>query len=418
MQYGLIGEHLGHSFSKMIHEKFGYYHYDLKEISKDHIVEYFKEHPFKGINVTIPYKEIAFKACDHLDEQAKSIQACNCIVNKDGKLYGHNTDYDGIVETFKHFDIDLKDKKVLILGKGGASKAFEAVCKDHQAAIVQIVYYKPYPGCITYEDVQRSYLDADILINATPVGMAMHSNASPIDLSPFTNLEFVFDAIYNPLNTKLIQQAKRLNIRCTNGLLMLVAQAKYAAEYFLNQKIDMDLDSLVDTIILQTCNLVFIGMPSCGKSTISRQLANNLHKEWIDLDEEIEKEAGMKIAEIFERYGEDRFRNFETQVTFKNCIKNNVVIACGGGIILREENIEALSQNGIIIYLDRPLDNLIRHDPSRPKLKEGIHTLYKERKDLYEKACDIKIKNDKTIQKTMQICIESLKNKNLYKKFK
>lgn len=418
MEYGLIGEHLGHSFSKIIHEKFGYYHYDLNEIPKNQIENYFEEHPFKGINVTIPYKEIAFKACDYLDDQAKSIQACNCIVNKDGKLYGHNTDYDGIVETFKHFDINLKNKKILILGKGGASKAFEAVCKDHQATMVQIVYYKPHPGCITYEEVQRSYLDADILINATPVGMALHSNASPIDLSLFTNLEFVFDAIYNPLNTKLIQQAKQLNIPCTNGLLMLAAQAKYAAEYFLDRKIDMDLDSLVDTIISQTCNLVFIGMPSCGKSTISRELADCLHKEWIDLDEEIEKEARMKISRIFEKYGEDTFRNIETQVTLKNSVKNNIVIACGGGIILREENIKALSQNGIIIYLDRPLDRLIRHDPARPKLKEGIHTLYKERKSLYEKACDIKVKNDKTIQKTMQICIETLKNKDLYKKFK
>lgn len=418
MQYGLIGEHLGHSFSKMIHEKFGYYHYDLKEISKDMIVDYFKERSFKGINVTIPYKEIAFKACDHLDEQAKSIQACNCIVNKDGKLYGHNTDYDGIVETFKHFNIDLKNKKVLILGKGGASKAFEAVCKDHQASLVKIVYYKPYPECITYEDVKKDYLNADILINATPVGMAMHSNESPIDLTLFTNLEFVFDAIYNPLNTKLIQQAKKLNIPCTNGLLMLVAQAKYAAEYFLDRKIDVSLDHLVDMIIFQTCNLVFIGMPSCGKSTISRYLANSLHKEWIDLDEEIEKKAGMKISDIFKKYGENKFRDIETEVTLKNCTKNNVVIACGGGIILREKNIDALSQNGIIIYLDRPLNRLIQHDPSRPKLKEGIHTLYKERKSLYENTCDIKIKNDKTIRKTMQMCIESLKNKNLYKKFK
>ena len=186
--------------------------------------------------MTIPYKEIAFNACDHLDEQAKSIQACNCIVNKDGKLYGHNTDYDGIVETFKHFDINLKDKKVLILGKGGASKAFEAVCKDHQAAIVQIVYYKPYPGCITYEDVQRSYLDADILINATPVGMAMHSNASPIDLSPFTNLEFVFDAIIQSTEYKIDPTGKKLNIRCTNGLLMLVAQSQICCRIFSQSK--------------------------------------------------------------------------------------------------------------------------------------------------------------------------------------
>lgn len=411
MKYGLIGKHLSHSFSKPIHESFNYYKYDLKEIKENEIDDFFKDKEFNAINVTIPYKEVAYRACDVLDDQAKSIGACNCVVNIDGKLYGHNTDYDGIKHIFIYRNIDLKNKKALILGKGGASKAFETVLKEQGIKDVQIVYYKNFDGCITYEDVYRDYLNVDILINATPVGMSPNIYESPIDLSKFTSLEFVFDAIYNPLETKLLSQAKELNIKCINGLLMLVTQAKYAAEYFINEKFVANITNISRQLTLASMNIVFIGMPSCGKTTISKIVAKKLNKPCIDIDEKIVEKAGMPISSIFEKYGEKCFRDMETELTKEISKQTNTVISCGGGIILNKENIDALKQNGIIIYLDRPLPLLISEDSSRPKLKEGIENLYKQRKELYEKYADIHINNDSTIESTINEILNQIINK-------
>lgn len=415
MNYGLIGEHLSHSFSKPIHESFGQYTYELHEVARDHIDAFFQNKDFKAINVTIPYKQTAYTYCDVLDKQARSVGTSNCVVNKNGTLYGYNTDYDGIVYTLKKHHVDVHQKTVLILGKGGVAHAFYAVMKDLGAAEIQTVYYKPAEGTITYEEAYERYADADILINATPVGMAGRKNVSPIDLSKLTNLSFVFDAIYNPLQTVLIQQAKAAGIPAANGLTMLVVQAVKAAEHFLDRPVECDVQKIVDSLTQQACNIVLIGMPSCGKSHIGHEVAKRLHRPWIDLDEKIEKETGRRIAEIFSQDGETAFRDEETKAACRAGLKTGQVISCGGGIIKRKENMDVLAQNGIILYIDRPLENLVRKDPRRPLLQNNsIEKLYYERKDLYEKYSDETIHTHNQIQLGIQGCLDAYADPNVW----
>ena len=408
MTYGLVGKQLKHSFSKMIHESFGKYTYQMIEVKPEDIDDFFIHPTFQAVNVTIPYKQIAYQHCDILDDKAKSIGAVNCVLNKDGVLYGTNTDYDGIVYTFDKHNINLKDKTVLIFGKGGASKAFQAVCKDKGAKEVHIVYYKDAQDTISYEEAYTDYKDADILINATPVGMYPNIGSLSIDISSFNKPEFVFDAIYNPLQTPLIAQAKDKKIPCANGLAMLVYQAVRAASFFLGEDVDCDSDALIKKITFSQRNAVLIGMPSAGKSMMGAGIRDGLGMPFLDLDKVLEKKYNRKIADIFQNEGEDYFRDLETEVVKEYAGKTGYILSCGGGVIMRPENMKYLKLNGTIMYIRRPLEKLMRKNADRPVLDQGIENLYNRRKDLYESYSDTIVENDTTIAKAVDTAIHYL----------
>lgn len=408
MTYGLVGRHLKHSFSKMIHESFKKYKYELIEVEPESIDDFFNHPQFNAVNVTIPYKQIAYKHCDVLDDKAKAIGAVNCVVNKDGTLKGTNTDYDGIVYTFDRHKIDLKDKKVLIFGKGGASKAFQAVCKDQGAKEVQVVYYKEAKDTISYKDAYTKYKDADIIINATPVGMFPKLDELSIELDHFTQLEFVFDAIYNPLQTELIRLAKEKQIPCANGLAMLVYQAIKAASFFLGEEVECDAQKLIEDITMSQRNVVLIGMPSAGKSMIGAGIRDGLGLPFYDLDKELEKKNNRIIADIFNNEGEAYFRDLETDIVKQFSGKTGSILSCGGGVILRQENMKYLSLNGTIIYVRRPLENLMRKNADRPVLNQGIENLYNRRKALYESYSNFIVENDSTIARAVDETIHYL----------
>lgn len=251
MKYGLIGEKLGHSYSKVIHEMIADYTYDIHPVSKDDFEEFMTCKPFKAINVTIPYKQDVIPFLDELDDNAKNIGAVNTIVYKDGKYIGHNTDFAGFMYMVKKYKVDICGKKVLVLGKGGASKAIIAVLKSLKASEIYTVYYKEVPGTITYEDCLANHSDADVIVNTTPVGMYPNSDASPIELAPFTKCRAVLDIIYNPIETVLVKQARELGMTGATGLEMLVAQAVYASEFFQDKKLcasETEYTQLIDKI--------------------------------------------------------------------------------------------------------------------------------------------------------------------------
>lgn len=410
MKYGLIGEHLGHSFSKQIQTRIAEienvkdYDYQLVELDKEEFKEFMEKKDFKGINVTIPYKKDVIPYLDEMDESAKAIGAVNTIINVDGKLKGYNTDFGGFLYMVKAHNVHMEGKKVLIIGNGGACAAVKAVCKHENAKDIVIVSRSANRGAISYDEMYTSHLDADIVVNTSPVGMFPNIVNAPIDVSWFHKLECVLDVVYNPILTRLCFEAQEADIKRVIGLEMLIAQAKYAFEIFENMSFD---DSIIDEIkkemLKDRCNIVLIGMPSAGKTTIGKMLEEKLGKEFFDLDDMIIVKAGKSIPEIFQESGEAGFRAIETEVAIEASKMNNKIIATGGGVVKHKVNMDFLRLNGITIFIDRDIDKLISSDPNRPlsSSKQALQQMYKERYPLYQKYAAYIAVNNANIEETV-----------------
>ncbi len=396
MKYGLIGEKLPHSFSAIIHGKIADYDYELKELKRSELKEFMLARNFRAVNVTIPYKQEVIKYLDDISLSAEKIGAVNTVVNKNGKLKGFNTDYLGLKSLIEKNGVSLKGKTVLILGSGGTSLTAAAVCEDMGAGIIKRVSRTEKEGLITYGDLPDFYT-AEIIINTTPVGMYPDIDYSPLDLSPFKNLEAVFDVIYNPLRTELVLQAKELGVKAEGGLYMLVAQAVYASEYFLDKRYDKSIiDKVYYKLLAERENIVLSGMPGSGKSTVGKILADDLDKAFVDTDEEIEKSRGIGISAIFENHGEAYFRNLESEV-IKEISRNasGSVISLGGGAVLKSENVKRLKKNGRIYFLNRSLEDILpTSDRPLASDRQALEKRYNERIETYISTCDKEIKVD------------------------
>ncbi len=399
--YGLIGEHLPHSYSREIHACLASYDYKLLELAPDELDGFMRRREFRAINVTIPYKRDVIPYLEKIDHHASKIGAVNTIVNRGGKLYGYNTDFYGMRALINRAGITLRGKKVLILGTGGTSKTALAVAADMGASSVIVVSRSEGDGAITYESACKYHTDADIIINTTPCGMFPYADGGggragvPIDISFFPKLSGVIDAIYNPLRTNLVLEARARGISAVGGLYMLVAQAKWASEIFTGTYIPDDaLDRVYTKIHTDKENIVLIGMPGSGKSTIGKKLAVKLSRRFFDIDERIVRRTGLKIPVIFELGGEELFRDIESKITSEIASENvGCIIATGGGTVLRPENVRSLARNGRIYFLDRPPEHLLptRDRPLASSI-EDITRRYNERYELYKSSADCIIK--------------------------
>ena len=401
MHYGLIGEKLGHSFSAEIHQMLKSNSYALVELSKDELDAFFAAKDFSAINVTIPYKTAVIPYLSYVDEAANEIGAVNTVVNKNGELWGYNTDFYGLSALISHAGITLQNKKVAILGTGGTSKTALAVAKFLGAKEILLVSRREGDGVITYEELIKQHPDIEILINTTPVGMYPNTEISPIEISAFPNLSGVIDAIYNPLRTKLILNAKKRGISAEGGLYMLVAQAVRASELFMDCTYEPDTtDRIYHELLKKTENVVLSGMPGAGKSTVGKLLAKELDRPFFDLDEEIVRVAGRSIPEIFEEDGESAFRELETRVLCEALAnQKGILLATGGGAVLKDENIDLLHRNGKIYFIDRPLEYLLpTADRPLASSAEAIRHRYKERYDRYCATADCRIDGDGSVE--------------------
>lgn len=399
MKYGLLGEKLGHSFSKEIHARLADYEYELRELNAEELDALFRKKDFEAVNVTIPYKQTVIPYLDEISERAKTIGAVNAVVNRNGKLFGDNTDFAGMRALALHAGADMKNKKVLVLGTGGTSKTACAVAKDLGAREVLRVSRTKKEDAVTYEEAAEKHSDAQIIINTTPVGMFPKTNASPIDLSAFSKLEAVLDAIFNPLRTELVLTAQERGIIASGGLYMLVAQAVYASALFLNKKADeKKTDEVYKEILNEKRNIFLIGMPSSGKSSVGKKLAEMTGKEFEDTDAMLVKRFGEPIADYIRKNGEKTFRDAESEVIAEAAKERGKVIATGGGAILRKEKVREMKRNGVTVFLDRDL-SLLTATSDRPlsSTKEALERLYNERFPIYEKAADVTVKSNDEI---------------------
>lgn len=393
MKYGLIGEHLKHSYSCEIHAQIADYEYELHELPPSGLGGFLKKREFNAINVTIPYKQDVIPYLDEISDTAKRIGAVNTIVNRNGRLYGDNTDFAGMLALAKHIGVDMKGRKVLILGTGGASKTGHALAEYMGAQSVFYVSHSGKDGSISYEQAVTEHSDAQIIINATPVGMFPKQDGRPIDISTFPKLEGVIDAIYNPLRTNLILDAQERGIPAEGGLYMLSVQAVHASAVFRDIPLD---ESLVDKTFKSVKNdkqsIVLIGMPSSGKTTVGRILAEKCGKQLADTDEYIVRKIGMPISDFFAKHGEAEFRKIEKETVAELSATGGRIIATGGGAVLDAENVRALKQNGVLVFLDRRPENLIATD-DRPlaSRRSALEKLYAERYDIYCAAAELHI---------------------------
>lgn len=411
MEYGLIGEKLPHSFSKIIHEDLGKYPYHLVELTKDELHTFLMERKFKGINVTIPYKKDVIKYLDYIDTSVKEIGACNLIVNKDGKLHGYNTDYLGAKEMIEYFGISIKDKSVAILGSGATSNTMEYVIKDLGAKEVFKVSRHPNDNEISYADLYDEYGYIEVVVNTTPKEMYPNNYEEVADIDRFPNLEAVIDVVYNPLRTNLVLKAKERGIKYAFGLFMLVSQAIYGIELFKGMKLDTHVVSqYFNKLLKQKENIVLVGMPSSGKTTIGKEIAKKLNRPFYDVDEVFVNKHHMEIKEYFAKYGEQSFRVEETKIIKELGLLQSVVIATGGGSVLKNENVRALKGNGKLIFLDRSLDKLITTD-NRPlsNNKEDLKRRYFERYEIYKSVCDVRVDDDKSLHEVVKEVMEVIK---------
>lgn len=388
MEYGLIGERLGHSYSPQIHRYFGDYDYQLYPMSREALFETLKQRAFKGLNITIPYKKDVLPFCDQVSHTVREVGSANTLYFRDGKLCAENTDLPGMLSMLKRAGISLTDRKVVILGSGGTSLTAQAACRVEKAREYAVVSRQ---GPVTYEALYEKHTDADVIINATPVGMYPNNLVSPIDLSRFPHLSGVADVIYNPAKTALLLDAEAAGIPHIDGLWMLVAQAWHAAKLFLDQDIPEDTVEKAFRAVRKDClNLILVGMPGSGKSTQGMRTAEALGRPFVDLDAEIVKRHGP-IPEIFAKQGEEGFREIESEIVQEYGKQSGLVIATGGGAILRKDNVRALRQNGIIGWLQRPIDQLPMEGRPLSSGLEALRQMEAARTPLYRACADFTV---------------------------
>ena len=406
LKCGLLGRKLGHSYSPQIHSMLADYEYKLYEKEPEELDAFLKEGSFDGLNVTIPYKKSVIPYCDELSETARKIGSVNTLVRRsDGTLYGDNTDAYGFEALIEHSGISVADKKCLVLGTGGAAVTVCAVLESLGAKEVLTISRS---GENNYNNLSK-HADADIIVNATPVGMYPNNGEKPLDLSIFKSCSGVLDVVYNPARTAILLQAEELGIPNACGLYMLVAQAKKSSEDFTGSSIpDSEISRIENVLRNQMQNIVIIGMPGAGKTTISNALGEALSRRVIDTDVEIVARANMEIPEIFEKYGEDYFRQLETEVIRDVGKLGGVIISTGGGVITRIENYPLLHQNSTIVWIQRDIESLVKN--GRPiSMSTDLNTLYMIRRPFYEGFADIAINNDGKVSETVSAILEVLK---------
>ena len=388
--FGLLGKKLSHSYSPQIHALLATPTYSLYEKSEEEVAAFIRAREFDGINVTIPYKKTVLPLMDSLSPMASRLGSVNTIVKRaDGTLFGHNTDYFGFSYMVEKSGISVKGKKALVLGSGGASVTVCAVLSDMGAGEVIVISRS---GEDNYENISR-HADADIIANTTPVGMYPHTGASPVQLSDFPRLSGVLDLIYNPDKTALLQEAEERGIPHINGLSMLVAQGKESAEYFCEKEIPSSIiDKAVSALSKSQKNIILIGMPGCGKSTLGESIAEKTGRRFFDADKVLEEKAGKTIPEIFKESGEEGFRRLETEILSLLGKESGIVLSTGGGCVTREENYPSLHQNGVIFWIKRDI-NLLPKDGRPLSLTSDLQEMYKKRRPLYEKFADFAVEN-------------------------
>lgn len=425
-KYGLIGKTLVHSYSKEIHEALGRYQYQLFSLAEDEMPDFINARDFRGLNVTIPYKKDVIPLCDEVTDLARGIGAVNTlfwknasgtgasesISQEDKILVGHNTDYEGFLYAASRAGIDFEGKGVLILGTGGTSLMARRAAADQNAAKIYIASRHPETdppsgseiqdagilSTVSYDQLPEIADSIDVIVNTTPVGTFPNNMQQVIRLKDFPGCQAVIDVIYNPFKTALLLEAEKLGLKYTNGLPMLVAQATAAAGYFLGTPgaFQKENQRIIKSMKQQMGNIVLIGMPGTGKSLIGKFLAELTGKTLQDTDAKIEEEAKMTIPEIFEKEGEAGFRDRESAICKNLGKERNLIIATGGGAILRPENVDALRQNGTLVHIIRSIDKL----PTRGRpLSKNIETLKKmeaQRMPLYKAAADITFRNNYT----------------------
>lgn len=401
MEYGLIGEKLGHSYSQMIHARLADYRYELKEIAPERLDAFIEARNFRGLNVTIPYKQAVMKHCAELSPEAMEVGSVNTlIVRPDGSLFGHNTDIDGFIYMLRRGEIDPAGAKAVILGSGGTSLTARAALTRLGAREIVTVSRK---GPVDYAALYAEHADAEILVNATPVGMYPKNGASPVELDRLPGVRGVADVIYNPEKTALILAAQAKGIPAVSGLSMLVAQAREAAELFAGHAIPAGrVEDIVSEIGAQTLNLILVGMPGCGKSTLGQAVAAALQREFVDCDAEIVRRAGKSIPEIFAQDGEGAFRALESGVLADVCRGHGLVISTGGGAVLRAENRDAMRQNGRVCLIRRALALLPRDGRPLSASEDAVARLWEARRAAYETAADFPVENDGTVEEAAE----------------
>ena len=397
MQCGLLGRKLGHSYSPQIHSHLASYEYTLFEKEPEELEAFLKHGNFTGLNVTIPYKKDVIPFLTELSPTAKRLGAVNNIVRRsDGSLIGHNTDYFGFCSMVGRSGLQVAGKKVLVLGSGGASNTAVAALEEMDAQVVVI----SRSGENNYDNLHR-HADAAVIVNTTPVGMYPKTGVSPIDLGVFPRLEGVLDVVYNPARTQLLLDAESRGLTTMNGLWMLVAQAKESAEWFAGVQIPDEKIARIHSLLRsQMENIVLIGMPGCGKTTVGRALANMQGKRFVDADAVLEERVGRKIADIIPTDGEEAFRQMETETLAELGKQSGLIIATGGGCVTRERNFPLLHQNGTILWLTRELTKL--PTDGRPLSQAGkLQEMFAVRQPMYQRFADAVISNDGTVEETM-----------------
>ena len=415
LRTGLLGEKLSHSFSPQIHHALvgDRYTYELFERAPEAVEGFIKGDEWDALNVTIPYKQVVMPYLDIITDEALRIGAVNTITRlSDGRLKGDNTDYFGFHRTLTACGCDPKGKKALVLGNGGAAATAVTVLTDMGAEVILLGRSDRSVGGISpepYETVYERHPDAEVVVNCTPVGMYPKLiGQSPVELSRLPHVTAVFDMVYNPARTALLQEADTLGIPAYNGLLMLVAQAKRACELFLGEELE---DSLIDTIVAdiarETGNIVLVGMPGSGKSTVGKAVAEAMGRPFVDTDALIVEDAGRPIPEIFTTDGEEVFRAFETEAVRKAGMMSGAVIATGGGVVTRERNYAPLSQNGKIVFIHRDPNKL--PTAGRPiSQSTPLGELYDKRLPLYKTFADVEIDNNGAVTATVDAILKVL----------
>ena len=406
MQCGLLGEKLGHSYSPQIHRELADYDYRLYEKTPEQVEDFVRHGDWHGLNVTIPYKKTVIPFCDELSETAAAIGSVNTLLRRaDGTIYGDNTDAYGFetLLTGTHPD-SIAGQKALVLGTGGASVTVCAVLKKHGADVVTI----SRSGENNYQNLDR-HADASLLVNTTPVGMYPKNGIKPVDLAVFPKLKCVLDVVYNPARTALLLQAEKLGIPHAGGLTMLVAQARRSSELFLGNTLpDEEIPRITKLLSDSMQNIILIGMPGCGKSTVGKILSQRLNRPLLEADADLVKAAGVPIPTIFEAEGEAGFRRRETAILAQLGKQSGTVISTGGGCVTRSENYPLLHQNGTIVWLRRDLDKLARE--GRPlSLNADLHAMYATRQPLYQRFADFAVENTSTPEETADAILEVLR---------